>query len=51
MGYMVPIVVEKTGRGEKAYDIFSRLLRDYIYRQRLSRRENRDSPPCERSSP
>jgi len=30
MGYMVPIVVEKTGRGEKAYDIFSRLLKDRI---------------------
>jgi len=27
---MVPIVVEKTGRGEKAYDIFSRLLKDRI---------------------
>ena len=30
MGYMVPIVVEKTGRGEKAYDIYSRLLEDRI---------------------
>jgi len=30
MGYMVPIVVEKTGKGEKAYDIFSRLLKDRI---------------------
>jgi ATP-dependent Clp protease protease subunit len=27
---MVPIVIEKTGRGEKAYDIFSRLLKDRI---------------------
>jgi ATP-dependent Clp protease protease subunit len=27
---MVPIVVEKTGKGEKAYDIFSRLLKDRI---------------------
>jgi ATP-dependent Clp protease protease subunit len=25
---MVPIVVEQTGRGERAYDIFSRLLKD-----------------------
>jgi ATP-dependent Clp protease, protease subunit len=27
---LVPIVVEKSGRGERAYDIFSRLLRDRI---------------------
>ena len=27
---MVPIVVEKTGRGERSYDIFSRLLKDRI---------------------
>jgi len=27
---LVPIVVEKEGRGERAYDIFSRLLRDRI---------------------
>ena len=27
---LVPIVVEKTGRGERAYDIFSRLLKDRI---------------------
>ncbi|MHC4599927.1 MAG: ATP-dependent Clp protease proteolytic subunit [Planctomycetota bacterium] len=30
MGYTVPIVIEKTGKGEKAYDIFSRLLKDRI---------------------
>ena len=29
-GNMVPIVVEKSGRGERSYDIFSRLLRDRI---------------------
>jgi ATP-dependent Clp protease protease subunit len=29
-GYMVPIVIEKSGRGERAYDIYSRLLRDRI---------------------
>jgi len=29
MGY-VPIVIEQTGRGERSYDIFSRLLRDNI---------------------
>ncbi len=29
MGF-IPIVVEKTARGERAYDIFSRLLRDRI---------------------
>ncbi len=28
--HLVPIVVEKTGRGERAYDIYSRLLRDNI---------------------
>jgi len=27
---LVPIVVEKTGRGERSYDIYSRLLRDRI---------------------
>jgi Protease subunit of ATP-dependent Clp proteases len=29
-GNLVPIVVENTGRGERAYDIFSRLLKDRI---------------------
>ena len=28
--HLVPIVVEQSGRGERAYDIFSRLLRDRI---------------------
>lgn len=28
--HLVPIVIENTGRGERAYDIFSRLLRDRI---------------------
>ena len=28
--YLVPIVIEKSGRGERAYDIYSRLLRDNI---------------------
>ncbi|RDD43674.1 ATP-dependent Clp protease proteolytic subunit, mitochondrial [Trichoplax sp. H2] len=27
---LVPIVIEKTGRGEQAYDIYSRLLKDRI---------------------
>jgi len=30
MSNLVPIVVETTGRGERAYDIYSRLLRDRI---------------------
>ncbi|MCK4656074.1 MAG: ATP-dependent Clp protease proteolytic subunit, partial [candidate division Zixibacteria bacterium] len=30
MSTLVPIVVEQTGRGERAYDIFSRLLKDRI---------------------
>ena len=28
--HLVPIVVEKSGRGERAYDIYSRLLKDRI---------------------
>jgi len=28
--HLVPIVIEKTGRGERAYDIYSRLLKDRI---------------------
>ncbi|HEY8757099.1 MAG TPA: ATP-dependent Clp protease proteolytic subunit, partial [Candidatus Limnocylindria bacterium] len=27
---LVPMVVEQSGRGERAYDIFSRLLKDRI---------------------
>ena len=27
---LIPMVIEKTGRGERAYDIFSRLLKDRI---------------------
>src|SRR6201996_3597309 len=27
---MIPIVIEKSGRGERAYDIYSRLLKDRI---------------------
>lgn len=30
MGNLVPMVIETTGRGERAYDIYSRLLRDRI---------------------
>jgi ATP-dependent Clp protease protease subunit len=30
MSHLIPIVIEKEGRGERAYDIFSRLLRDRI---------------------
>ena len=28
--HLIPIVIEKTGRGERSYDIYSRLLRDRI---------------------
>ncbi|MBI3313401.1 MAG: ATP-dependent Clp endopeptidase proteolytic subunit ClpP, partial [Candidatus Omnitrophica bacterium] len=28
--YLVPMVIEQTGRGERAYDIYSRLLKDRI---------------------
>jgi ATP-dependent Clp protease protease subunit len=27
---MVPVVIEQTSRGERAYDIYSRLLKDRI---------------------
>lgn len=30
MSYYIPIVIEKTGRGERSYDIYSRLLKDRI---------------------
>ncbi|HOK28972.1 MAG TPA: ATP-dependent Clp protease proteolytic subunit, partial [bacterium] len=28
--YLVPIVIEQTSRGERAYDIYSRLLKERI---------------------
>ena len=30
MNTMVPMVVEQTNRGERAYDIYSRLLKDRV---------------------
>lgn len=30
LGMMVPIVIEQSGRGERAYDIYSRLLRERL---------------------
>lgn len=30
MSYLVPIVIEKSARGERSYDIYSRLLKDRI---------------------
>jgi hypothetical protein len=30
MSYLVPMVVEQTNRGERSYDIYSRLLKDRI---------------------
>ena len=30
MGYYIPYVIEKTGKGERSYDIYSRLLKDRI---------------------
>ncbi len=30
MSYTIPYVIEKTGRGERSYDIYSRLLKDRI---------------------
>ncbi|EKF51915.1 ATP-dependent Clp protease proteolytic subunit [Lactococcus garvieae] len=30
MGYLVPTVIEQSSRGERAYDIYSRLLKDRI---------------------
>ena len=28
--YLVPTVVEQTSRGERSYDLYSRMLRDHI---------------------
>ena len=28
--YLVPMVIEQSGRGERAYDIYSRLLRERV---------------------
>ncbi|MEK7244502.1 MAG: ATP-dependent Clp protease proteolytic subunit, partial [Pseudomonadota bacterium] len=30
LNYLVPMVVESTNRGERAYDIYSRLLKERI---------------------
>jgi len=30
MSYVIPYVIEQTGRGERSYDIYSRLLKDRI---------------------
>ena len=30
MSFYVPYVIEQTGRGERSYDIYSRLLKDRI---------------------
>jgi len=30
MNYLIPYVIEKSGRGERSYDIYSRLLKDRI---------------------
>lgn len=30
MSYLIPYVIEQTGRGERSYDIYSRLLKDRI---------------------
>ena len=30
MSYLIPTVIEKTNYGERAYDIYSRLLKDRI---------------------
>ncbi|MBQ3397660.1 MAG: ATP-dependent Clp protease proteolytic subunit, partial [Synergistaceae bacterium] len=30
MPYYIPYVIEQTGRGERSYDIYSRLLKDRI---------------------
>ena len=41
---LVPMVVEQTSRGERAYDIFSRLLKErIIFPHRALRRRNVDA--------
>ena len=39
---LVPMVVEQTNRGERAYDIFSRLLKDKFFRQALKEAKSPD---------
>ena len=29
---MIPVVIEQTSRGERSYDIYSRLLKDHVNR-------------------
>ena len=45
---LIPIVIEKTGRGERAYDIYSRLLNDRIIflGGGVSDRRRSRGPPC-----
>jgi len=33
---LIPMVVEQDGRGERAFDIYSRLLKDRIMKERLT---------------
>ena len=43
---LVPYVIEQTSRGERSYDIYSRLLKDRIIF--LGRRSNRCICKCDR---
>ena len=45
---LVPYVIEQTSRGERSYDIYSRLLKDRIIFSR--RRSNRCVRKCDRST-
>ena len=35
---MIPVVIEQTSRGERSYDIYSRLLKDHHHVDWTSRR-------------
>lgn len=45
---MVPIVIEQTGRGERAYDIYSRLLKERIIclMGSVKMKKNHSLEPC-----
>ena len=43
---LIPMVVEKTDRGERAYDIYSRLLKDRLAGLREECKMKKGAGPC-----
>jgi ATP-dependent protease ClpP protease subunit len=41
---LVPVVLEQTSRGERSYDIYSRLLRDRVLYQGTMKLEDPETP-------